>query len=285
MNICKKGVVFSFLFVLIFFSIVINSYSQPKLESLSTLVKQLSPSVVNISTTNITKSKSFKFDSPNQNEQFEKFFEKFFGENFPEREYRNKGLGSGFIISPDGYIITNNHVVKKADEIEVILQDGDKYKADVIGADPKTDLALLKIKPNKALPAVKLGDSTKLDIGDWVLAIGNPFGLGHTVTAGIVSAKGRSLGMGAYDDFIQTDAAINPGNSGGPLFNFKGEVVGVNTAIIAGGQGIGFAIPISMANRVVSQLKESGKVVRGWLGVIVQQLSPEIVDSLGLKNE
>lgn len=259
---------------------------QTQLSNLPGLVKELKPSVVNISTTKVIKRKPFGFRSPFGNDQqFEKFFEKFFGEDMPEQEFRNKGLGSGFIISSDGYIVTNHHVISRAEEIEVILENGKKYKAEIIGSDSKTDLALLKIKPEKALPAVKFGDSSVLDIGEPVLAIGNPFGLGHTVTSGIVSAKGRSLGLGAYDDFIQIDAAINPGNSGGPLFNFEGEVVGVNTAIIAGGQGIGFAIPVNMAKNIVDQLKQSGKVVRGWLGVIVQKLTPELSQSLGLQND
>ena len=274
-----------FLFVTIFLFSFTAAYSQsndPKY--LSRLVKELSPSVVNISTTSVTKRKPFAFNSPfgKENDQFEKFFEKFFGDDLPEREFRKKGLGSGFIISEDGYVLTNNHVVRKADDIQVILQDGEKFNADIIGSDPKTDLALLKIKSSKKLPAISFGSSSDLEIGDTVIAIGNPFGLGHTVTSGIVSAKGRSLGLGAYDDFIQTDAAINPGNSGGPLFNYRGEVVGVNTAIIAGGQGIGFAIPVNMARAIVDQLKSSGKVVRGWLGVIVQQITPEIEQSLNL---
>lgn len=272
----------------IFFIGSVDSYSQPTdPKYLSRLVKSLSPSVVNISTTSVTKSRGFGFNSPNNdpNDPFEQFFDRFFGENSPQREFRRRGLGSGFIISRDGYIITNNHVVRKADEIKVILENEDEYSAELIGTDPKTDLALLKIKPKTSLVPVKIGNSAALDIGDWVVAIGNPFGLGNTVTAGIVSAKGRSLGLGAYDDFIQTDAAINPGNSGGPLFNFKGEVIGVNTAIIAGGQGIGFAIPMNMANRIVNQLQASGKVVRGWLGVHVQQITPEIEQGLKLPND
>ncbi|MGI9534096.1 MAG: DegQ family serine endoprotease [Thermodesulfobacteriota bacterium] len=280
------------LFILTFISLLsvssINSYSQtndPKY--LSKLVKNLSPSVVNISTTSISKQRPFAFGNPrgNPDDPFQEFFDKFFGEDFQEREFKRKGLGSGFIISSDGYIITNNHVVRKADEIDIILVDEEKYRAEIIGTDPKTDLALLKINPDKPLIPVKIGNSSDLEIGDWVVAIGNPFGLGNTVTAGIVSAKGRSLGLGAYDDFIQTDAAINPGNSGGPLFNFKGEVVGVNTAIIAGGQGIGFSIPMNMANRIVNQLKTSGKVVRGWLGVHIQEISPEIQQSLNLPDD
>lgn len=287
MRVIKKTACMIFLlFLALTFSVSsVNSQSNdPKY--LSRLVKQLSPSVVNISTTSVTKRKPFNFNSPfeNENDQFEKFFERFFGDDLPEREFRRRGLGSGFIISEDGFVLTNNHVVRKADDIQVILQSGEKFKADIIGSDPKTDLALLKIKSGKNLPAVRFGSSSELEIGDTVVAIGNPFGLGHTVTSGIVSAKGRSLGLGAYDDFIQTDAAINPGNSGGPLFNYRGEVVGVNTAIIAGGQGIGFAIPVNMARNIVNQLKSDGKVVRGWLGVIVQQITPEIEQSLNLPN-
>jgi len=261
-----------------------DGYTHP--QDLDELVKKLSPAVVNISTTSVTKTGPSPFKSPfggRRNDPFEEFFNRFFGE-FPQREFRRRGLGSGFIISEDGYIITNNHVIERATDIKVILEDDQSYQAKVIGKDPKTDLALLKIEPKKKLPAVRLGRSDTLDIGDWVVAIGNPFGLGHTVTTGIVSAKGRSLGLGVYDDFIQTDAAINPGNSGGPLFSLTGEVVGVNTAIIAGGQGIGFAIPVNMAKNVVDQLQNKGKVVRGWLGVLVQQITPEIAESMNLKD-
>ncbi len=254
--------------------------------SLAPLVKKLSPSVVNISTTSVSKGRSFSYESPfegKEGDPFNDFFDKFFGD-VPEREFKGRGLGSGFVFSEDGYIITNNHVVERATDIKVILEDDEIYHADVVGTDPKTDLALLKIEPKRKLPAVKFGNSDGLEIGDWVLAIGNPFGLGHTVTAGIISAKGRSLGLGSYDDFIQTDAAINPGNSGGPLFNFNGEVIGVNTAIIAGGQGIGFAIPINIAKNVIAQLRDRGKVVRGWIGVYVQQITPEIAESIKLQD-
>jgi serine protease Do len=259
-----------------------------ELPSFADLVEKLEPSVVNISTTG-TVRRGGQFPSPfgkspfGEEDPFGKFFERFFGQ-MPQREYRQKGLGSGFIISEDGYVVTNNHVVEKAEDIEVIFEDGDKYKAEIIGKDPKTDLALIKIEPKKKLHAVEFGNSDKLRIGDWVIAIGNPFGLGNTVTAGIVSAEGRILGMGSYDDFIQTDAPINPGNSGGPLFNLEGQVVGVNTAIVSGGQGIGFAIPINLAKSVVDQLKATGTVVRGWLGVLIQQITPEIAQGLGLKG-
>ncbi|MGB7291229.1 MAG: DegQ family serine endoprotease [Thermodesulfobacteriota bacterium] len=259
-----------------------------ELPSFADLVEKLKPSVVNISTTGTVRGGG-RFPSPfgkspfGKDDPFGEFFERFFGE-MPQREFKQKGLGSGFIISEDGYVVTNNHVVEKADDIEVIFENGEKYKAEIIGKDPKTDLALIKMNPKKELQAVTFGNSDKLRIGDWVIAIGNPFGLGHTVTAGIVSAEGRVLGMGSYDDFIQTDAPINPGNSGGPLFNLEGDVVGVNTAIVYSGQGIGFAIPINLAKSVIDQLKETGTVVRGWLGVLIQQITPEIAEGLGLKD-
>jgi serine protease Do len=256
--------------------------------SFADLVEVMKPSVVNISTTSVVKPRRFREMVPHspygENDPFEEFFKRFFGNN-PQREYKQRGLGSGFIISEDGYVVTNNHVVEKADDISIILENGDSYEAKVIGRDPKTDLAVIKFKPEGKLQAVKFGNSDNLRIGEWVIAIGNPFGLGYTVTAGIVSAKGRSLGLGVYDDFIQTDASLNPGNSGGPLFNLKGEVVGVNTAIVARGQGIGFAIPINMADFVIEQLKEGGKVVRGWLGIYVQKLTPEIASSMNLKED
>jgi serine protease Do len=280
-----KILIFPFI-ILLGLQIGANAQSN-QFQSLSPLVKQLSPSVVNISTTSVSKSTARSFESPfgeEGDEQFDDFFKKFFGDS-PEREFKRKGLGSGFIFSEDGYIITNNHVVERATDIKVILQNGDSYPAKIIGTDPKSDLAVLKIEPKTKLPAVRFGNSDRLEIGDWVLAIGNPFGLGHTVTSGIISAKGRSLGLGSYDDFVQTDAAINPGNSGGPLFNFQGEVVGVNTAIIAGGQGIGFAIPVNIAKNVVSQLRNGGKVVRGWIGISVQSVTPEIAESLKLEDD
>lgn len=256
--------------------------------SFADLVEILKPSVVNISTTSVVKPKGFLERMPRspfgESDPFEDFFKKFFGDN-PQQEYKQRGLGSGFVISEDGYVVTNNHVVAKADDISIILESGDQYDATVVGTDPKTDLAVLKFEPEGKLQTVKFGNSDKLRIGDWVIAIGNPFGLGYTVTAGIVSAKGRSLGLGVYDDFIQTDASLNPGNSGGPLFNLNGEVVGVNTAIAARGQGIGFAIPINMAEFVIEQLKEGGKVARGWLGVYVQKLTPEIASSLNLEED
>lgn len=250
------------------------------------LAGTLNPVVVNISTTQIIKERPVvpfpEFKGP-----FEEFFGedpfRFFGEG-PQREFRRQSLGSGFIINKDGYILTNNHVIEHAEEILVTLADKREYKAKVIGKDPRLDIGLIKIEAKEDLPVAVLGDSDRLMIGEWVMAIGNPFGLGHTVTAGIVSAKGRVIGAGPYDNFIQTDASINPGNSGGPLFNLRGEVIGINTAIIAGGQGIGFATPINMAKEVLSQLKEKGRVTRGWIGVSIQEVTPELAQSFGLKE-
>ncbi len=281
----KSLVLFFGVFCLLIPNVEPSKSNAEELPSFAPLVERFKPAVVNISITNVVRQREFFFPSPfgEQGDPFEEFFKRFFGEA-PFKEFKRRGLGSGFIISKEGYIVTNNHVVAKAEDIEVILEGGKSYKADVVGKDPKTDLALLKIEPQEDLPLVKLGTSDNLKIGDWVVAIGNPFGLGHTVTAGIVSAKGRILGLGAYADFIQTVAAINPGNSGGPLFNLQGEVVGVNTAIIAQGQGIGFAIPIDLAKEIIKQLRDTGKVVRGWLGVLVQQITPEIAKSLGLKE-
>ncbi|MDD2390609.1 MAG: DegQ family serine endoprotease [Desulfobacterales bacterium] len=255
-------------------------------QTFSPLVKTASPSVVNISIVKTIKgtrmpSLPFAPDDPMRD-----FFEQFFGEQIPE-DFKQQSLGTGFIIDQEGFILTNNHVVEKADEIKVILADSREFIARVIGRDPKTDLALIRIEDDKPLPALPLGDSDKLEVGDWVVAIGNPFGLGNTVTSGIVSAKYRHLGVQSYDNFIQTDASINPGNSGGPLLNISGEVIGINSVIFSqsgGNIGIGFAIPINMAKALIPQLKK-GKVIRGWLGVIIQQITPALKDKLGLKNE
>lgn len=269
--------------------VVSNLEGTQQFPTFADLVEILQPSVVNISTTSVVRQRGSFQRRPNSpfggNDPFDDFFKKFFGGNSPQQEFKRKGLGTGFIMSKDGYVVTNNHVIDKASDIEVILQNGDKYKAKIVGKDPKTDLAVLKFEPDQEIQEVHFGDSDSLRIGDWVIAIGNPFGLGYTVTVGIVSAKGRSLGLSAYDDFIQTDASLNPGSSGGPLFNLKGEVVGVNTAIVARGQGIGFAIPIDMAEFVIEQLKSGGKVVRGWLGVYVQKVTPEIASSFGLNED
>lgn len=269
--------------------VVSNLEGTQQFPTFADLVEILQPSVVNISTTSVVRQRGPFQRRPNSpfggNDPFDDFFKKFFGGDSPQKEFKRQGLGSGFIMSKDGYVVTNNHVIDKASDVEVILQNGDKYEAKIVGKDPKTDLAVLKFEPDQEIQEVHFGDSDNLRIGDWVIAIGNPFGLGYTVTAGIVSAKGRSLGFGAYDDFIQTDASLNPGSSGGPLFNLKGEVVGVNTAIVARGQGIGFAIPIDMAEFVIEQLKSGGKVVRGWLGVYVQKVTPEIASSFGLNED
>ena len=254
--------------------------------SFSDLAKRLKPSVINIRSTKLVKHplwRPFGPRSPFKDFFGEEFFERFFGET-PPKELPQNSLGSGFIIDAQGYILTNNHVVEKADEIKVILSNEEEFDAEVVGRDPKTDIALIKIKTTKPLQPVTLGDSENLDVGEWVIAIGNPFGLEHTVTAGIVSAKGRVIGSGPYDNFIQTDASINPGNSGGPLINMKGEVVGINTAIVAGGQGIGFAIPINMAKEILPQLKEKGEVTRGWLGVLIQKVTPELAKQFGLEK-
>jgi serine protease Do len=201
------------------------------------------------------------------------------------RNFEQKGVGSGFVISREGYILTNNHVVEEADQIRVKLANGKEYTGKVVGRDPKTDLALVRIDGAPDLHPLTLGSSDDIKVGSWVVAVGSPFGLEQTVTAGIVSAKGRVIGSGPYDNFIQTDASINPGNSGGPLVNMKGEVVGINTAIVAQGQGIGFAIPIDMAKDIAHQLETAGHVTRGWLGVSIQQMTPELAKSFGMKEE
>ncbi|HKZ18443.1 MAG TPA: DegQ family serine endoprotease [Geobacteraceae bacterium] len=251
------------------------------------LAKKSKPAVVNISTAKVVKPKTPSRRSPSSphgRDPFEEFFERFF-EHMPQRPYTSRSLGSGFIISDDGYIITNYHVVEGADEIKVKLSDAREFKAEIKGWDDKLDLALLKVDAKDHLPVAKMGNSDTVEVGEWVMAIGNPFGLGQTVTVGIVSAKERVIGSGPYDDFIQTDASINPGNSGGPLLNANGEVIGINTAIVAGGQGIGFAIPVNMAKAIITQLKEKGKVTRGWLGVVVQSITPDLAKSFGLKEE
>ncbi len=255
-------------------------------ETFSKIAQKLKPAVVNLSTTQVVKQPPFFRGRPSpfgEQDPFREFWERFFGGEIP-REFETRSLGSGFIINKEGYIVTNNHVVENAKEIIIALSNKKDYKAEVIGRDKKTDLALIKIDAEDDLPVVPLGDSDELEVGEWVMAIGNPFGLAETVTAGIVSAKGRVIGAGPYDDFIQTDASINPGNSGGPLFNLRGEVVGINTAIIATGQGIGFAIPVNMAKELLPQLKEKGRVVRGWLGVGIQRVTSELAKSFGLEE-
>jgi serine protease Do len=254
--------------------------------SFAQLAKSASPSVVNINVVKVVR-RGAQAPSPfGPNDPFREFFERFFGGQIPE-EYKQGGLGTGFIIDTDGFILTNNHVVEGADEIRVTLANKREFPAKIVGRDPKTDLALVKIDSKGPLTPLPLGDSDRLEVGDWVVAIGNPFGLGNTVTAGIVSAMYRKIGAGAYDNFIQTDASINPGNSGGPLLNASGQAVGINSAIFSqsgGSVGIGFAIPINMAKDLLPQLKK-GKVVRGWLGVMVQAVTPDLQAKLNLKDE
>ena len=247
------------------------------------LAEQLKPAVVNIGTAKTVQPKAPMYPGPQGpgGDMFEEFFERFF-RNAPQSPHKQRSLGSGFIISQDGYILTNDHVVDGADEIKVKLSDGREFTGEIRGLDPKLDLALIKIDAGEDLPVARLGDSEEIKVGEWVMAIGNPFGLEQTVTVGIVSAKGRVIGAGPYDDFIQTDASINPGNSGGPLFNMQGEVIGINTAIVAQGQGIGFAIPVNMAKQIIPQLRDEGRVTRGWLGVTVQALNKELAESFDL---
>ncbi|HMA66454.1 MAG TPA: Do family serine endopeptidase, partial [Desulfosalsimonadaceae bacterium] len=259
-------------------------------QSFTELAESASAAVVNIRTVKTIEGggQVFRhfFQGPEggspHGDRFEQFFKRFFDED--PREYKRKSLGSGFILDKEGYIVTNHHVIKDADEIQVKLKNGKEYDATIQGTDASTDLALIKIQADKELPTLELGNSEKLKIGQWIIAIGNPFGLEHTVTAGIISAKGRVIGAGPYDDFIQTDASINPGNSGGPLINMDGEVVGISTAIVAGGEGIGFAIPITMAKDILEQLKKSGEVTRGWLGVGIQDLDQELKDYYGVDH-
>jgi serine protease Do len=266
--------------------------------SFTELAKKVKPVTVNISTTKIIKGRKparrFELPPGSDEEQFrdffgDDFFRRFFGD-MPQRDFKQQSLGSGFIIDREGYVLTNNHVVSEADEIKVKLENEKEYDAKIIGRDEKTDVALIKITKAPAdLPVAVLGDSDSLEVGEWVMAIGNPFGLMETVTVGVVSAKWRKIGAGPYDDFIQTDASINPGNSGGPLFNLNGEVVGINSAIYTpsgGNIGIGFAVPINLAKNIVGQLKDKGKVVRGWLGVVVQPLTADLAESFNMdKNK
>jgi serine protease Do len=244
------------------------------------LAKALKPAVVNVNTKRVEQSMAPR--GPGQ-EPFDQFFGKFFGEGQP---HTTKSLGSGFIINADGHVVTNNHVVDGATEIRVKLSDGRDLLAKVVGRDPKTDLALLKVEAT-GLPVIPLGDSSSLQVGEPVMAIGNPFGLEQTVTTGIVSATGRVIGGGPYDDFVQTDASINPGNSGGPLINTRGQAIAINTAIVSrtgGSVGIGFAIPIKMAKPILAQLASTGRVVRGWLGVSIQPVTPDLAKSFRLAD-
>ena len=265
--------------------------------SFSALIKQVKPAVVSIATTGSgampNGMQQFQFDMPElpEGSPFGEFFQHFF-DNMPQspdggKGFETKGAGSGFIISADGYIVTNHHVIDDATEIEVVMNDGTRFKATVKGIDSKTDLALLKIKSDEPLPYVAFGDSDGADVGDWVVAVGNQFGLGGSATAGIISARGRDIQSGPFDDFLQIDAPINRGNSGGPLFDTNGRVIGINTAIYSpsgGNVGIGFAIPSNMAKDIVAELKNNGTVARGWLGVEIQPVTEAIAESLGLED-
>ncbi len=261
-------------------------------EGFADLAEAALPAVVNVSTTQLIDAKQPQLqgfpDFPERS-PMEEFFKEFQKRGMKAEKTPQKAtsLGSGFIISEDGLMVTNNHVIDKAEEITITLHDNTQFTATLLGHDPKTDLALLKIKTNKKLPFVKWGDSTKSRVGDWVMAVGNPFGLGSTVTVGIISARARNINSGPYDEFIQTDAAINRGNSGGPMFNTDGEVIGINTAIFSptgGSIGIGFAVPSDLAQPIIKQLKEFGSTKRGWLGVKFQPVTPEIAESLGINT-
>lgn len=273
------------------FLISFGAFAKGAPDSFADLAERLSPAVVNISSTQIVKNEQGgAFPQFPPGHPLEDFFKDFGGKKGQKgpRERKATSLGSGFIIDKEGIVVTNNHVIDGADEIFVIFQDGEKVPATLVGRDKKTDLAVLRIDAkDRELVAVPWGNSDKSRVGDWVLAIGNPFGLGGTVTAGIISARGRDIRSGPYDDYIQTDASINKGNSGGPLFNMKGEVIGINTAIFSqsgGSVGIGFSIPSQLASKVVAQLREFGKTSRGWLGVVIQNVTDELAEGLGLGN-
>ncbi|MCK6452665.1 MAG: DegQ family serine endoprotease [Alphaproteobacteria bacterium] len=284
---------------LLSFAIVGSAFARPAPDGFADLVVKVKPAVVNISTTQKAEGPTVSRGIPQmpdlpEDSPFREFLERFFnnrglpgapGGSAPERKIN--ALGSGFIIDPAGYVVTNNHVIEKATDIKVTLTDGTELKATLVGRDAKTDLALVKVEPSKPLPYLTWGDSDKAREGDWILAVGNPFGLGGSVTAGIISARGRDLASGPYDDYMQIDAPINRGNSGGPTFNMDGQVIGVNTAIFSptgGSVGIGFAVPSNLAKSIVEDLRKTGRVERGWLGVQIQPVTPEIADSLGLKE-
>jgi serine protease Do len=290
---CRAGtrlIVFTAILVGVLWSAGSQARTAP--DSFADLVEKLTPAVVNISTTQTIKGQRPGVEIPQfpPGSPFEEFFKDFFDrQQKQERTRKVTSLGSGFIIDPAGYIVTNNHVIADSDDVMVQIEDGSQanLKAKIIGRDNKTDLALLKVEAGHPLPFVKWGDSDKTRVGDWVVAIGNPFGLGGTVTAGIVSARARQLNAGPYDDFLQTDAAINKGNSGGPMFNMDGQVIGVNSAIYSptgGSVGIGFAIPSAIAKPVIEQLRKFGKTKRGWLGVKIQTVTDEIAESMGLQK-
>ncbi|WP_167512373.1 DegQ family serine endoprotease [Oceanidesulfovibrio marinus] len=275
----------------LFALILLAAPARAELPEFTTLAESTGPAVVNIATVKtVNTSEQLKdfFQFHDRDGRFDDFFdqfERFFGDRFRGGERQERSLGSGFIISPDGFIATNNHVVEGADEVKVNLQFKGKeesYDATVVGRDQETDLAVLKIDTEHELPTLQWGDSDIMKIGQWVVAIGNPFGLDHSVTAGIISAKGRVIGSGPFDDFIQTDASINPGNSGGPLLNMQGEVIGINSAIVASGQGIGFAIPSNMARRVIAQIRTGKPMQRGWIGVTIQDVDENTAKALDM---
>ena len=264
-----------------------GAYARDLPRSFAPLAQELTPAVVNISTTKEVEGREGPFSQLPKGHPLRRFFDEFMGS---ERQQKRKmsSLGSGFIIDRDGYVVTNHHVIAQATEVTVILNDDTRLDAEIVGSDPKTDLAVLKVEAGRELTAVEWGKSAKAKVGDWTLAIGNPFGLGGTVTAGIVSARGRDINAGPYSRFIQTDTSINRGNSGGPLFNMDGKVIGVNTAILSpsgGSVGVGFALPSRVARPIVAELREDGKVVRGWLGVAVQPLTQELAKGLDLPRE
>jgi serine protease Do len=276
------------------FAFTVPGYAASPPESFADLAAKVSPAVVNVSSTHMMDQQDdqgagempFDFPPGSPFEQFFKQFQKQQGKSGHPRKVMS--LGSGFIIDADGYIVTNNHVIDDAKDIEVTLTDGSDYPAKLIGTDPKTDLALLKVDSKKPLPYVSFGDSDKMRIGDWVMAVGDPFGLGGSVTAGIISARGRDIHEGPYDDFLQIDAAINKGNSGGPTFSTDGSVIGINTAIYSpsgGSVGIGFAIPSNLAKPIIAELKKQGHIDRGWLGVAIQGLTPELTKGMGLSSD
>lgn len=275
----------------IFFASLAQAAKAP--EGFSGLVEKFGPTVVNIYSTQVVQSRNLPYDYFFNEEEMPDLFRHFF--DIPKRnrqqqplpDQKRTSLGSGVLISDDGYIVTNNHVVENAEEINVKLSNHEEHQAKIVGRDKKTDLALIKITPKHKLPFAQFGDSDALKVGDWVLAIGNPFGFEQTVTAGIVSGKGRSLGSGPYQNFIQTDASINPGNSGGPLFNMEGQMMGINSAIYSrsgGNIGLGFAIPANMAKNVINQLKGTGKVSRGMLGVLIQPVTPDLASQFGMER-
>lgn len=280
----RTGLAAGVLAALVITAVPVAGMAQDRPASFADLAERLSPAVVNISTSQTVTAPNRPAPNIPRGGPFEDLFRDFFerGQRGPRQV---SSLGSGFMISPDGVIVTNNHVIENADEIVVNFADGKSLPATLVGRDPKTDIAVLKVEPEAPLPYVAFGSSEAMRVGDWVMAIGNPFGLGGSVSVGIVSARNRDINAGPYDDFIQTDAAINRGNSGGPLFNLDGDVIGVNTAIISpsgGSIGIGFAVPSDLVQNVVAQLREFGETRRGWLGVRIQTVTPEIAESLGL---